>query len=478
MQQSSFVQQLAVIRRQIWIILIAFASAVACALVITSQQDPVYRASTKIVVGQTGGLFQPQFSSAAQPFAQTMISLLKSNIVGRTVVENLSLPMTAEEFLAHLSVVTTAESSVLEVRFDSTERQQAVRVLTETAEVFTRLVDERLGRPADADADADTPEITANVFDPAHLEPGQVSPRPVRTTSLAAALGLALGLVFAFLRESLADSLRGRRDAEAWFGTGVIGAFPKGLTGKPPPGLANGGPARRREVSRASDMLRATVQLLASRDKAMSILVTSAARNEGKTTVAAHLAVALAAAGEEVIVVEADPYRPRLHRYLGLDISENGPVNDPRTVERSLREVPVVRASAMSAAELRSGANGQPSAHETSRDESGLEPHRAHGRLRALFAEDFAALFDRPDAVIDELRSGARFVIFDGPPIMAMGDAFPLIRTADRVLVVAREGQTRRENAALARDALERFDVGDYSVVLVDATLPGELRQS
>jgi capsular polysaccharide biosynthesis protein len=478
---TSFAQQLAVVRRHIWIVLLTMVLAASSAYVLSRQQEPVYRASMKVLVGQTGGLFQPQFSSATQSFTQTMTSLLKSNIVAQTVVRKLQLSITPEQLLADLDVATTAESSVLEVGYNSTDGRQGVRVLNEIGETFTRLVDQRLRRPPAA-SDEDMLEITARIFDPPHLEPEQVSPRPVRATAVAAALGLAVGLVFAFVREALGDRLRGRRDAEAWFGAAVIGALPRTLTGTSPSALADR-PPQRRKFSRAPEILRATLQLSASDGEPLIVLVTSAAPEEGKSTVAAHLAVALAASGEDVIAVEADSDHPKLHRYLRLENGRPSAAALPN-IESALREVPVVPAAASSWREehpvslldrvRRVAADGHGSSL-LGNPQPLSRPPQSDGRLRALLVEDLDALREtgQPvENVVADLQSRAGFVIFDAPPIMTMGNAFPLIRAADKVLVVAREGRTRRENAELAREALERFGVRDYFVVLVDASVP------
>ena len=77
--QSSLAHYLSVVRRQLWLILLLPAVALASAGVVVLLQDTVYRASSKIVVGQGGGVFQAQFGNAVDPFSSTMRNLVSSD---------------------------------------------------------------------------------------------------------------------------------------------------------------------------------------------------------------------------------------------------------------------------------------------------------------------------------------------------------------------------------------------------------------
>jgi succinoglycan biosynthesis transport protein ExoP len=484
---------LGIVRRQGWIVVVMLIVAIGSALVATALQTPTYRASTKIVVGQTGGLFQPQFSSAAQPFTQTMSSLLESDVVAERVIDSLGLQATPKNLLGAIHVSTRPDSSVLEVSYDSTDKGEAVRVLGEVATVFTTLVGERLGRPAGSTSTSDTPAITARVFDPAHLEPGQVSPRPVRNIALASVLALALGVILAFLRENLDDRVRSPRDAQEWFGSDVIAAFPSRTIGQPPFGLATAAAPASIDVLRASDLLRASVQFSTSEAEGATVLVTSTASDEGKTAITAQLAVALAMSGNEVVCIEADTQRPSLHRYLGLEADGHPSVaieGRELDVEAALLPVPLIEVSAAmrteAAARLREPliVPGRTDAalhlapDPVAAALAGPEPDALEsGRLRALVASQLDGNLLKGDGIarlVRELRlAHATYVICDAPPILSMGRAYSLLATADKVLLVAREGRTKRDMAETARNLLDRPGVGETSVVLVDARFTG-----
>ncbi len=539
---------MSIVRRQIWLVLGVTAIAVATAALISFYvQESVYRASMKIVVGQGGGVFQPQYGAQALPFTQTMTNLLESDIVASTVIDNLQLNQTPKGLLSNLNVTTRTESSVLHLAYDSPRGGQAVAILSEIGTVFGRLVDQKLGSGVEGTRPGQEPliPISVSVFDPAHLEPGAVSPQPRRTMIAAGVLGFLIGLVLAFARAALDDRIRGRRDAEAWFGAPVVGVLPKGL-GKRPYGLAGDPAPRNPEVVEALHRLRANLQYSQGGTAGPVMAVTSAVTGDGHTQVASNVAVRLAVAGYDVICVEADLRRPQLGVALG--VPPTSPcalcgkrqrttelVRSRRTGKRFCLDVDACRARQADAGLADTGLAastqlrpdlgpdqdggfglvdllegkvsldlalepvqiGVPS--PTAENGSGQRILRRHrggngsdptdgqhlevedpmtslggslhvlpaGRVPANPTDVFSP--ERSAALVDELRERAQFVVIDTPPLLVFGDAFPLLRLADSVVVVAPDGQATRGVAVSVRSTLESLGVRRFSVVLTGA---------
>jgi capsular polysaccharide biosynthesis protein/Mrp family chromosome partitioning ATPase len=467
--QPTLRHYLHVLRRQGWLILLTLAIALGVAAVITAKQDSVYESSTKIVVGQggivigkNGSLFEPALTSDVNRFTATMTNLLKSNVVAQTVITDLGLQMTPEKLLSRLHVTTKPDSSVLEVSYRGNDKRAVVRILRDTGVVFTRLVRDRLGAGESTGTGESTPPVTTSVFDPAHLEPGRVSPRPARNLAFAGGLGLLLGLVLAFARESLDDRIRTRRDAEDWFGAPVMGSLPKGIRGKSLSDLKG----TRRQTAEALDLLRANVQFAQASPSGGTIVVTSALPEDGKTTVVANLGMTLALAGHDVICVEADLHRPMLLEYL--DVREGiygltDVVAGRIGLDRALQSVSLPLMSS----------NG---AGEPERPRSNAPDATATGRLRVLGT---GRKPERPGAflgagrgqivkLMEQLAREADYVLLDTPPILALADAFPFALTADTVLIVARHGKTTKQNAQAVRATLEGLGANRVAVVLTD----------
>jgi polysaccharide biosynthesis transport protein len=458
-------------RRQAWLIVLVPVIAVAVAAVLVRGQTPVYRASMNLVVGQSGGDVQPVIGS--QPLTQTMTNLLESEIVAKTVIDNLGLDLTSEMILKRIHVSTRPESSVLEVSYDSSSRAEAVSVLSEIATVFTKLVDEKLGITSAGggfQTNDSRPLIFAKVFDPAHLEPGQVSPKPMRTLGFAGALGLVVGLALAFARESLDDRIRNQREAEEAFGAPVIGSIPKGSRGKPL--FALDGQVRGREsLIDALHLLQARLEFSSDESSGPFIVVTSALQDDGKSTVVANLGAIMALSGKDVICIEADFRRPSLHRYFMLSPGLPGLtdlIENDADLDEVLRPITLID----------KGVNAHAVTVMTSRYSGSAVPKSSEpspgGRLRVLpmghAVENPAALLSgkKVEVVLANLGQAADYLIFDVPPLV-VSDAFPLLLSSNTVLVVARRGRTTRMRAQGLRETLAGLGTERIAVVLTDA---------
>jgi succinoglycan biosynthesis transport protein ExoP len=472
MSDSGLNRYASVLRRNAWLIALVVVIALGSAALIVFTQTPVYRASMQLVVGQAGGDVQPVIGST--PLTQTMSNLLESDVLATSVIQNLDLKTTPEQLINDLHVSAQPDSAVLQVGYDSSDREQAKVVLQEVASVYTNLVDEKLGISSGSSGfqgGGAAPSIFATVFDPPHIEPNQVSPKTTRTLGFAAVLGLLIGLVLAFVRDSLDDRIRSREDAEQVFGKQVLGALPKGAIGLVPTAVS--GAADKPDVTGAVELLRGRLEYSWA-PRGSTLVITSALQEEGKSTVSSHLAVALAASGKNVICVDADLRRSSLHRYLNLP--QSGPglaelVHGSVSLEEVLRPVPLSsKRPILRGVELAAQGNGTSVDH----DEDGV---RLHAITAGNPSPSPVALFvgERLEEILSELRNAADYVLLDVPPLI-VSDSFPLILKADNVVVVAREGKTTREHARRVGELLANLGATDAGVVLTDSKLDTSFR--
>jgi capsular exopolysaccharide synthesis family protein len=186
--------------------------------------------------------------------------------------------------------------------------------------------------------------------------------------------------------------------------------------------------------------------LFSSLDKPLrTLLATSTAPDEGKSTTLANLAVIMAQSEQRVILVDCDLRRPSLHTLFGLrnDVGLTSLILDEGRGDGALQatEVPGLQVVC-----------------------SGPLPPRPADILGSK----------RMEAVIERLREGADIVLFDTPPVIAVTDAAVLAARVDGVLLVLQAGKTRRDRAREARRLLEKVKANIVGVVLNNAQLEGD----
>jgi capsular exopolysaccharide synthesis family protein len=267
------------------------------------------------------------------------------------------------------------------------------------------------------------------------------SPKPVRNTVVGAIVGAFLALLAAVVFERLDPRLRSPQEVASMFQRPLLGLVHKSRTLARSPLRAKPPPA---EVDDFLS-LRAHLRYLTSTTGLRSVLVTSSAARDGKTTVAWNLALAAAGPKSRVLFVEADLRNPTLGRTLGLDgrRSVASVLDGGASLRDVIQDVALPnengnRASRVVAVALAS--------EVSTRSTDALAWERLGGALRE--AEDD---FD--------------LIVIDTAPILNVPDAIPLLSAVDGVVVVGRLGSTPR--AALARLKEQLDAVGAHTVGVV-----------
>ncbi len=448
-----------VLRRRRWILLSVAAIVVAAAALFSALQQSIYRAESKVVIGQGGGLPQPQFGNQFGPYVATMADLLKSTVVAEAVIRNLELEESPQSLLSRTKVSSNPETAVLNVSYDHDSQSVAREVNGELGLVFQQLVKARFGEgtPAQGGQTA-VPPLTVTIFDPSHVLPRKVQPRPVRNVVLAGVLGLLLGLLAAFLRDYFDRGLRTREMVEQSYGVPVIGQIPFVKLGR----------RDRRvvfwegfgDVAEAFRALRANLQYLGVKRPIRTILVTSAAPNQGKTTVTANLAVAIARSGATTIVIEGDLRRPRLNNAFEIGAQRPGLTSvliGALDIDEAIVDIPL-RSSRMPAAREREG--------RLSFLPSGPQPPNPSELLSSLQMSE----------LLDRLALSYDYVLIDSPPVLPVADALALARLVDGVAIVVRRNHSTRDEAKELRALIERLGINLLGVVFTDVSSAGGYR--
>jgi capsular exopolysaccharide synthesis family protein len=314
-------------------------------------------------------------------------------------------------------------------------------------------------RLKEAEIAAAATDQTVRLIDTPELPTTPVRPKPALNIGLALAAGLLLGTAAAFVKERMDKNIHSRMDVEATTRLPVLGLIPRvgvprGLgplraaarrirrlaPGVAPNGarsnVSRGGGSETQasggrpstytaEVSEAFNRLALNITFalpelslsFAQPERVVkTIVVTSPAPGDGKTTVCANLALAVARRGRKVLLVDADVRRGRIHSILRCS-REPGlteVVSESIAFEAALRRASV--GGGLSLDCLTSGKLQQPT-------------------TPVLGAEQIFGL-------LEQLQSAYDLVLVDTPPLNVVSDAAALGAAADGVILVARSGVT------------------------------------
>ncbi len=172
-----------------------------------------------------------------------------------------------------------------------------------------------------------------------------------------------------------------------------------------------------------------------------TLLITSSAQSEDKSVVLANLAVTFAQAGNKTIIVDADLRRPTQHELWGI-ANERG-LTDMILQDSAMSSPPLIATDIPNLSVLPSGK---------------LPPVPSDVLSSAKMSE-----------VIGVLRARAHYILFDAPPILVAADAALLGAKVDGVVLAMRVGTTRRDQAARAKQTLERVHVRLLGVALTNS---------
>ena len=322
--------------------------------------------------------------------------------------------------------------------------------------------------------DAEKPEeviIVQPAFEPSRpINP----PKTASSALLGAMIGLVLGLVFAFIVETFDTSLGAIEDVEETLGLQVLGLIPhieakdvqEALKDKYKQDIADDTMAReacfipnfgpQSILAESFRSLRTNIQFSALDKNIKSIVLTSASPLEGKTSVAANLAIAMAQAGSKTLLLDTDLRKPTLNRIFGLDAS-------PGVTELLLSNYDFSE-TVKTVTDIMMG--------KLSMDKIMLTPgvDNLHILTCGTIPLNPAELIQSQKfkSFIDEIQDQYDVVLMDTPPLISAADASILAINADAVLLVYRAGKVARGILKRAKAQLEQVKANIIGVVLND----------
>jgi capsular exopolysaccharide synthesis family protein len=281
------------------------------------------------------------------------------------------------------------------------------------------------------------------VLDRARPSGTPLRPNPKTNITLAVVLGLLGGIGLALLAEKVDTSIVSREQIEEVLGMAFLGIVPRMAPNKD--GTPQDLIVYNEPKSAVAECLRAvrTNLLFMSPEKPLrTILVTSSGPQEGKTTTATSLAIAMTGSGKRVLLVDADMRRPRIHRIFGR--TNGAGLSSLILGDGTLEQV--VLASGVPNLDILACGPVPPNPAE-------LLHTTAFQRLIA----EMSAQYDR--------------VIFDSPPVGVVADAVVMSTLVDGALMVLKASATSKDVAAHGVKQLRDVNARLFGAVLNDLDL-------
>ena len=473
-----------VLRRRGWIVLVCVIVAAGAAYVYADRQDARYEASANLLLrdptpGPSAAFGNPTPNTGPDREALVLSETVKAR--AQTVLAStLGGAAIARAALADAKAQSASESDVVKITGHAANGATAALVANAIAEqtiqsrkasslakirrarrVAQRALDE-LGPVSTTDAarnqaiaqartgiqalsqSAGVQDGDAEILQRASVPTAPASPKPKRSALIGGFAGLLLGFALALVREQLDRRLRGAKDLGETFDLPILANVPTSRAFANRLGNGVGGlPPAERE---AFQMLRANLRFLSTDTVLRSVVVTSAASGDGKTTVALNLAVADASVGRNVLLIESDMRRPSIAKLLGLA--------DAGGLATYLARADVMLADVLQRVPVTQDAHGSPG---LTMDVvvSGTIPGNPSELINS----------ERMRKLIGEAEGKYDLVVIDTSPVGIVADAIPLISEASAVIIVSRVGRITSVEASALRDQLQRIDAPAFGLV-------------
>ncbi len=377
---------------------------------VTLALPRTYQASATIYVGASST------TSSPDQLVRTYAALAPNPNIAEAVGRELPFRLTRSALLNRMTFAPVNGTQLLEITGSASSGEEARTLANTYATVFVQRVADLAAAGAVRDRVA--------VSESAALPNSPSKPNRPVFIGLGLLLSAILAGALVAVREARNPTLALSSQDESLLGLPILGRIPK--------------IRRRRDgggdpVDDAFQWLRTSLHA-ARPGPGPVLVVTSPSPGDGKSTVVAHLARAMAAAGQSVVVVEADLRRPGLERTLlgdGLERDEIGLVD-----------------------ELRGARTVEPADHP--------ELPGVHVVWAGAAADHPATLLELGlDGLLDRLRAGFQHVLVDTPPLSVGADAAIAAGAADGVLLVV---DLEHSPAAAIRRALNRLRQVDAPV--------------
>lgn len=429
---------LRIVRTNWMAIVAALLAGIALASAWSLMQPKVFTADTSGYVAAAGSTDVGSSmvgNQLAQSKVRSYVDIGSWRSVATHAKDSLGLSDSPEQLVQRVTVTNPTDTVVLRVSAKASTPEGA----RDLAEAWIRGMINEIEKIEGAAGQ--TAAVSLIPGDSARLPTAPSSPNTKMNLALGALLGLLIGFGIAVTREWLDRRIRSAEGVEKVTGLSVSGAIPfevdQDRNNQPLLLRTDARTGHRAATAEAFRSLRTNLQYMRVDDPPRAIVVTSSLPGDGKSSVAANLAITLAQSGQTTILIDADLRRPRIAKMFGVQ------------GDTGLSDALAVRAPASDL----------------------LQPVRSVPGLMLLTSGPIppnpSELLgsERMHQLIDSLKKDA-FVIIDSPPLLPVTDAAVLTHSGDGALVVVDTGKTTYEALERALELLGKANATALGVVM------------
>lgn len=405
-----------------WMILTAgLIGAMIAYMMVGSAYTPSYTSNMTFIVSSKGSTSSLSDLSAANEMAETFSEVLNSRLLKKRVQQELNL-----SYLPGTITTTVVEgTNLMSLKVSAPSPEHAFKIMKSVLNNYTEITEHVLST------------VVLDVLEAPQVP--MVPSNPIVAKDLMqkyALVAMALMALLLALIDYLKDDIKNEKEVELKLDTKLFGSIyhevkNKSLRSKirkSRKGILVTDPTSSFMFVENYKKIRTKLMYQMKQQGAKTILVTSVLENEGKSTVAANIALTLAQKSDKVVLIDGDMRRPAAHKIFEKKLEKNQ--------------------------ELGEYLNGNISVEGLLHTDSKSGVHLLIGSKKYSNSTEMIS-GERMRKLVRAVQQSADYIVIDSPPTSLMADAEILAEYTDVSLLVVRQGMAFTKSINDAIDVLE-----------------------
>ena len=313
---------LQIVRKHLASAIISFVVVFAAVAAVTFIMPPKYTATAEVFAtyaGQSGETQTTNDMSSGANYLNTQIKtypeLVKTEAVLQPVIKDLGLDMTTTDLAGVVTATNPTNTFMVDISAEVDDPQQAADIANSVAKNLSDQISSDLYNNSSSSGSP----IKLTVVQKAQTPTGQSSPNIPLYLAMGLILGIIVGIGVALLKDILNTKVDSTDDVRELTHASSLGTVPQAtiLNDSRPVVVAQPAGSEAEEFRR----VRTNLSFLTTTpgQHGRLLVITSTDPSEGKTTVSANVAVALAEEGKSVLLIDADLRHPSVAPKLGIE---------------------------------------------------------------------------------------------------------------------------------------------------------------